>query len=263
MLKAAISLALAASVLSAQQQTGQQTLSASAGAPRLLDAAEEAAGEAAAAALLPLRSQQRAMAHEDAAIAEEEAFDEELNSSRDILFIETLLRETGAESLLDGGSTGTSLDVGGNLTSGADGAGAFIELGVAATAGVDAEVEKVHGYCEICTRMLQMYQRGLPDLCSGLTDTFFITCVKNMESMLKADRAVVYWHQVGCVHLDDGPEIVKPCPAHTICGWVPNIFARRVGITQSIGQLAPLCPRDINYLPRVPRTLAPGGLPGS
>src|SRR5689334_5009426 len=83
-----------------------------------------------------------------------------------------------------------------------------------------------------------------------------VQCVKNMESLLKADRAVVYWHQVGCVHLDDGPEIVKPCPAHTICGWVPNIFARRVGITQSIGQLAPLCPRDINYLPRVPRTLA-------
>ena len=84
-----------------------------------------------------------------------------------------------------------------------------------------------------------------------------------MESILKADRAVVYWHQVGCIHNDDGPEIIKPCPAHVICGWVPNIFARRVGVTQAIGQLAPLCPRDVNYLPRVPRTLAPGGLPGS
>lgn len=128
----------------------------------------------------------------------------------------------------------------------------FVELGT----------EKIHGYCEICVRMLQMYQRGLPDVCSGLTDTFFISCVKNLESILKADRAVVYWHQVGCIHMDDGPEIVKPCPAHTICGWIPNIFARRTGITQQIGQLAPLCPRDVNYLPRVPRTIAPGGLPG-
>ncbi len=38
-----------------------------------------------------------------------------------------------------------------------------------------AEAEKVHGYCEICMRMLQMYQRGIPDVCSGLTDTYFIS----------------------------------------------------------------------------------------
>jgi hypothetical protein len=40
---------------------------------------------------------------------------------------------------------------------------------------LSAGVEKVHGYCEICVRMLQMYQRGLPDVCAGLTDTFFIS----------------------------------------------------------------------------------------
>lgn len=155
-------------------------------------------------------------------------------------------------------------------------ADAFIETGVG----------NVHGYCEICIRTIQMYQRGLPDVCAGLTDTFFITvrasllaclrvvprcmhrfflqCVKNLESILKADRAVSYWHRVGCVHLDDGPEVVKPCPAHAICGWVPNIFARRTGVVVgSVGQLSPLCPRDVAYLPRVPRTAAPAGLPGA
>lgn len=88
--------------------------------------------------------------------------------------------------------------------------------------------------------------------------------MKNLESILKADRAVSYWHRVGCVHNDDGPEIVKPCPAHVICGWVPNIFARRAGVAVgAAGQLSPLCPRDVSFLPRVPRTAAPAGLPGA
>ena len=40
---------------------------------------------------------------------------------------------------------------------------------------LESGVGKVYGYCEICIRILQMYQRGLPDVCAGLTDTFFIT----------------------------------------------------------------------------------------
>jgi hypothetical protein len=40
---------------------------------------------------------------------------------------------------------------------------------------LEASTTKVFGYCEICIRILQMYQRGLPDVCAGLTDTFFIT----------------------------------------------------------------------------------------
>ena len=36
----------------------------------------------------------------------------------------------------------------------------------------------------------------------------------------------MYWLRSGCMHLDrEGPEIVKPCPAHAICAWVPNLFA--------------------------------------
>jgi len=174
-----------------------------------------------------------------------------------------------------------------------------------------AKAQRVQGYCEICIRMVQMKQRFQPDVCSGLTDNFFITvsmpevpvlahcrdaarrsrardawrrgrqrlprpsparrpprprpaqCVKNLESIIKADRAVSYWHNVGCVHLDAaGPEAVKPCPAHVICGWVPNIFGQRIRADgETMGQLAPLCPRDTNFVPRVPRTDAPAQLP--
>jgi hypothetical protein len=145
------------------------------------------------------------------------------------------------------------------------------------------KAQRVQNYCEICIRMIQMKQRFQPDVCSGLTDNFFITvsvskpcsvgrglrpvtasqCVKNLESVIKADRAVSYWHNVGCVHLDaSGPEAVKPCPAHVICGWVPNIFGQRVRPDgETMGQLAPLCPRDTNFVPRVPRTDAPAELP--
>ncbi len=35
--------------------------------------------------------------------------------------------------------------------------------------------QRVQGYCEICVRMIQMKQRFQPDVCSGLTDNFFIT----------------------------------------------------------------------------------------
>ena len=44
-------------------------------------------------------------------------------------------------------------------------------LQVSAGAGAGA----YNGYCEICTRILQLHQRGEPDVCSGLSDTFFLT----------------------------------------------------------------------------------------
>ena len=82
-------------------------------------------------------------------------------------------------------------------------------------------------------------------------------CVENLESILRSDKAVVYWLRSGCMHLDrEGPEIVKPCPAHAICAWVPNLFAD-VGIISPRNSLAPLCPRDFKYLPRIPKLLPP------
>ena len=83
-------------------------------------------------------------------------------------------------------------------------------------------------------------------------------CVENLESILRADKAVTYWLRSGCLHLDrEGPEVVKPCPAHAICAWVPNLFAD-VGVVSPRNELAPLCPRDFKYLPRIPRKPAGG-----
>ena len=85
-----------------------------------------------------------------------------------------------------------------------------------------------------------------------------LQCVENLESILRADKAVTYWLRSGCLHLDrEGPEVVKPCPAHAICAWVPNLFAD-VGVVSPRNELAPLCPRDFKYLPRIPRKPAGG-----
>jgi hypothetical protein len=114
-------------------------------------------------------------------------------------------------------------------------------------------VGKVHAFCEICILIMQMKERGQPHLCAGLNPDYFVSCVENLESILRSDKAVVYWLRSGCMHLDrEGPEIVKPCPAHAICAWVPNLFAD-VGIISPRNSLAPLCPRDFKYLPRIPR----------
>lgn len=133
-------------------------------------------------------------------------------------------------------------------------------VGVQAKAKAEAEagVGKVHAFCEICILIMQMKERGQPHLCAGLNPDYFISCVENLESILRADKAVTYWLRSGCLHLDrEGPEVVKPCPAHAICAWVPNLFAD-VGIVSPRNELAPLCPRDFKYLPRIPRKPAAG-----
>jgi hypothetical protein len=135
----------------------------------------------------------------------------------------------------------------------ASGETSLVEVG----AKTEAKVGKVHAFCEICILIMQMKERGQPHLCAGLNPDYFISCVENLESILRADKAVVYWLRSGCMHLDrDGPEIVKPCPAHAICAWVPNLFAD-VGIISPRNSLAPLCPRDFKYLPRIPRKPPP------
>ena len=48
----------------------------------------------------------------------------------------------------------------------------------------------------------------------------------NLESLLRADKALVYWLTNGCMHYSPtGPEIVPGCSALAICSWVPNLFA--------------------------------------
>merc|ERR1711871_1499033 len=130
----------------------------------------------------------------------------------------------------------------------------LLEVGAKTGAGVG----KVHAFCEICILIMQMKERGQPHLCAGLNPDYFISCVENLESILRADKAVTYWLRSGCLHLDrEGPEVVKPCPAHAICAWVPNLFAD-VGIVSPRNELAPLCPRDFKYSPRIPRKPAAG-----
>lgn len=120
-------------------------------------------------------------------------------------------------------------------------------------------VTKVHGFCEICILIMQMKERGQPHLCAGLNPDYFISCVENLLSLLRADKAITYWLRSGCMHLDrQGPEIVKPCPAHAICAWVPNLFAD-VGIVTPRNELSAMCPRDAQYLPRIPRKPANDG----
>jgi len=127
---------------------------------------------------------------------------------------------------------------------------------------VSSRVTKVRSYCEICILVMQMKERGEPHLCAGLQKDYYITCVEVLESLLRADKALVYWLKNGCMHLDEtGPEIVRPCPALSICSWVPNLFAQSPLVSKDINEA--LCPKDPKFLPTIPpeykSLLTPGG----
>ena len=69
--------------------------------------------------------------------------------------------------------------------------------------------------------------------------------------MLRADKALVYWLKNGCMHMDStGPEIVRPCPALSICSWVPNLFAQPPSLVRD--GVESLCPKDPKFLPTIP-----------
>merc|ERR1711907_411831 len=100
----------------------------------------------------------------------------------------------------------------------------------------------VRGHCEICIAVMQAKERGEPHLCASFRHpTYYTTCVEVITSLLRADRALVYWIENGCIHNDpsQGPELVKPCPAHAVCGWVGNLYAKHPG--------EPFCPSDYRY----------------
>jgi len=116
---------------------------------------------------------------------------------------------------------------------------------------VSSQVTKVQSFCEICILVMQMKERGEPHLCAGLNANYYITCVEVLESILRADKALVYWLKEGCMHLDsDGPEIVRPCPAINICSWVPNLFTPPPTIVRD--EVEALCPKDLRFLPTIP-----------
>jgi hypothetical protein len=59
----------------------------------------------------------------------------------------------------------------------------FVETGV--------QVGKVRSFCEICILVMQMKERGQPHLCAGLNTNYHITCIEVLESLLRADKAIV------------------------------------------------------------------------
>eukprot|EP00466_Bigelowiella_natans_P017139 jgi/Bigna1/83749/fgenesh1_pg.114_\ len=137
----------------------------------------------------------------------------------------------------------------------------FLEMGVTIGSGASVGVGSgsgaglVRGYCEVCILIMQMKERGMPHLCDGLNTNFYITCVQNIESLLRADKALVYWMKNGCMHLDaEGPEIVRPCPALPICSWVPNLFAQPPSVVRD--GIEALCPKDPKFLPKIPEEFA-------
>lgn len=114
-----------------------------------------------------------------------------------------------------------------------------------------AQAKKVRGFCEICILVVQMKQRGQPHLCAGLNANYYITCIEVLESLLRADKAFVYWIKNGCMHMDStGPEIVRPCPALSICSWTPNLFAQPPSLVRD--GVESLCPKDPKFLPTIP-----------
>ena len=115
-----------------------------------------------------------------------------------------------------------------------------------------AKVGKVQSFCEICILVMQMKERGQPHLCAGLNDQYYVTCVEVLISLLRADKALVYWLKNGCMHMDStGPEIVRPCPAINICSWIPNLFSQPPSIVRD--GVESMCPKDNKFLPTIPQ----------
>jgi len=115
-----------------------------------------------------------------------------------------------------------------------------------------SKTKKIQPFCEICIQVMQMKERGSPHLCAGLNADYYITCVEVLLSLLRADKALIYWLKNGCMHLDTtGAEIVRPCPALNICSWVPNLFSQPPSIVQD--GIEPLCPKENKFLPTIPQ----------
>ena len=104
--------------------------------------------------------------------------------------------------------------------------------------------------------MMQLRQNNKPQICKGLAPEHWLTCVGILESLLRADKALVYWEKNGCLHMGaEGPQIVKPCPALPVCSWVPNLFGNPPSIVRD--GVEALCPKDQKYMPVIPPNFQP------
>ena len=105
-----------------------------------------------------------------------------------------------------------------------------------------------HGFCELCIYSVHQVQYGALPTCGGTTKTFsYSSCSQVVQSMLAYAHDVMHLISYGCYQYDPyrGWQTVKPCPAHVICGRLPNIYDE---------QKETMCPADYHF--RFPHALA-------
>ena len=117
-----------------------------------------------------------------------------------------------------------------------------------AKAGAKAKWSGEHGYCELCIYSVHQVQYGALPTCGGTTKTFsYSSCSQVVQSMLAYAHDVMHLISYGCYQYDPykGWQTVKPCPAHVICGRLPNIYDQAKET---------MCPADYHF--RFPHALA-------
>jgi hypothetical protein len=104
-----------------------------------------------------------------------------------------------------------------------------------------------HGFCELCMYAVHQVQYGELPSCGGSSRAFsYDACSQVTQSMLSFAQDTMHLISYGCYEYDayKGWQTVKPCPAHVICGRLPNIYDT---------QQHTLCPADFHY--RFPHAL--------
>jgi hypothetical protein len=109
-----------------------------------------------------------------------------------------------------------------------------------------------HGDCELCIYSVHQVQYGSLPSCGGTTKVFsYSACSQVVQSMLAYAHDVMHLISYGCYQYDPyrGWQTVKPCPAHVVCGRLPNIYDE---------SHQTMCPTDFHYrFPHALSALAP------
>ncbi len=105
-----------------------------------------------------------------------------------------------------------------------------------------------HGDCELCIYSVHQVQYGSLPSCGGTTKVFsYSACSQVVQSMLAYAHDVMHLISYGCYQYDPyrGWQTVKPCPAHVVCGRLPNIYEENHET---------MCPTDFHF--RFPHALS-------
>ena len=125
----------------------------------------------------------------------------------------------------------------------------IITLSILATA---SSWSAEHGECELCIFSVHQVQYGSLPSCGGTTKVFsYSACSQVVQSMLAYAHDVMHLISYGCYQYDPyrGWQTVKPCPAHVVCGRLPNIYDEAKQT---------MCPTDFHYrFPHALSALAP------